>query len=180
MSYIILERTYDEPLPVPLSHTAWDNFNDQFDRCLEMREIHWVQSLISRDGRRSLCLFEAPYADAVREACRESRAPFDQVWRAEIWMGTLVNPKLVCDSVIAAEATYRFPMTKELWDQGVQRARACAIELEVQRLFTLMSAKRQQSICLFNAASAETVRSFYRRVGIPFDLVWRADVLAAQ
>ena len=68
-------------------------------------------------------------------------------------------------------------MTKEVWDIASQKALSCYRELEVRRLFSLMSADGKQSICLFEASSADAVRSIYRKVGILFKQVWRSQLI---
>jgi hypothetical protein len=85
MSLTILERSYSPPLPTPVTDDAWMQFNHVLDGCLEARDIHWQFSLVAAAGDRSLCLFEVPYAELVREACRESCMPFQRVWPVEMW-----------------------------------------------------------------------------------------------
>ncbi|HEY9728347.1 MAG TPA: nickel-binding protein [Chroococcales cyanobacterium] len=71
-------------------------------------------------------------------------------------------------------------ITKEVWDITSQKAQPCYRELEVRRLFSLMSADGKQSICLFEASSADALRSVYRKVGLPFKQVWRSQLIAHQ
>lgn len=177
MVRVILERSFNTPLPMPMTYEVWEEMHQQVDSCLHLRGISWIRSLISQDGHRCICELEAPYADAVREACRESGTPFEGVWRAEIWSGEEPDTTLSCKSPVTAEIMYEPPMTKELWDIASQKAQSCFRELEVQRLFSLMSPDGKQSICLFEASSADSVRSLYRKVGIPFKQIWRSQLI---
>ncbi len=177
MVRVILERSFNTPLLMPMTYERWGEMHQQVDSCLHSRGVSWIRSLISKDGRRSIYEFEAPDVDAVREACRESGTAFERVWRAEILPGEEPNTTLSCKSLIAAEVRYEPPMTKEVWDIASQKALPCYRELEVRRFFSFMSPDGQQSICLFEASSAEAVRSVYRKVGIPFKQIWRSQLL---
>ncbi|HEY9600880.1 MAG TPA: nickel-binding protein [Allocoleopsis sp.] len=177
MVRVILERSFNTPLPMPMTYEAWKDMHQQVDSCLYLRGVSWIRSLISKDGCRCICEFEAPHADAVQEACRESGTAFERVWRAEILPGAESDTTLSCQSPIAAEVRYDPPMTKEVWDIASQKALPCYRELEVRRFFSFMSPDGKQSICLFEASSADAVRSVYRKVGIPFKQIWRSQLI---
>ncbi len=57
----------------------------RLDRCLELRGARWMRSYITPDGRRSLCEFEAPDGESVREAFRTAGLPFDRAWIADMY-----------------------------------------------------------------------------------------------
>jgi hypothetical protein len=48
--------------------------------CFETHRVHHTHSFFSRDGKRMLCFYEAPDAEAVRVAQREAAMPADGVW----------------------------------------------------------------------------------------------------
>jgi hypothetical protein len=48
--------------------------------CFETHRVHHTHSFFSRDGKRMLCFYEAPDAEAVRVAQREAAMPADAVW----------------------------------------------------------------------------------------------------
>jgi hypothetical protein len=56
--------------------------------CLETHRVHPTHSYLSLDGRRMLCFYEAPDAEAVRASQREADMPVDGVWA-----GTRIVPK---------------------------------------------------------------------------------------
>jgi Nickel responsive protein SCO4226-like len=41
--------------------------------------VHWVNSFLSGDKRKTYCLYEAPSADAIREAARRASIPADAI-----------------------------------------------------------------------------------------------------
>lgn len=56
--------------------------DDGLNHCLAEREIRWLYSYLSPDGTRSICCFEAPDAESVRESYRRSQQPFERIWPA--------------------------------------------------------------------------------------------------
>jgi hypothetical protein len=52
--------------------------------CLQSHRVRFLQSLVSLDRRRMLCLYAAPDAEAVRHAQRGAGLPFEQIWTAMI------------------------------------------------------------------------------------------------
>jgi hypothetical protein len=57
----------------------------RIERCLALRNARWVRSYYTADGRRSICQFEAPDAETVREAFRAAGHPFERAWVAQMW-----------------------------------------------------------------------------------------------
>jgi hypothetical protein len=56
--------------------------------CFETHRVHHTHSFFARDGKRMLCFYEAPDAEAVRVAQREAAMPADAVWACS----TIVPP----------------------------------------------------------------------------------------
>ncbi|MBF2046993.1 MAG: DUF4242 domain-containing protein [Elainella sp. C42_A2020_010] len=44
----------------------------------------WYESFVAIDNTRSICKFEAPHAELVRDACRQTGLTYDQIWRVKI------------------------------------------------------------------------------------------------
>ena len=53
--------------------------------CIKERDITWVASHLSADGRRSVCVFEAADAERIRVANRTAGLPFTAVWPAKLF-----------------------------------------------------------------------------------------------
>jgi hypothetical protein len=48
--------------------------------CLEAHDSRFLHSYVSADGRRTICVFEAPDAESVRSVQRRLGMPFDAAW----------------------------------------------------------------------------------------------------
>ena len=64
---------------------TWFEMARRIDKCLALRGARWMRSYVSTDGRRSVCEFEAPDAESVREAFRTAGQPFDRAWVVNLW-----------------------------------------------------------------------------------------------
>jgi hypothetical protein len=42
-------------------------------------EVNWLYSFLSADRRKTYCLYEAPSAEAIREAARRAHVPADGI-----------------------------------------------------------------------------------------------------
>ncbi|ASC70129.1 hypothetical protein XM38_010590 [Halomicronema hongdechloris C2206] len=80
MVRLVLETTYDPPF----TETDWDSANQRLFPCLELHNVRWIRSLVSGDRTRSICEFEAPDAESVRQSYRQAQVPFGRIWAAEL------------------------------------------------------------------------------------------------
>lgn len=83
MELVIVERVFDEPLTAEAVATM------QRDgaACYRLRRVKHLQTYLSKDGRRSICAYEAPDAATVREASEEQGVPYTRVWTADAFPG---------------------------------------------------------------------------------------------
>jgi len=73
MALFVIERHYAEQLQVtPDSARLVGQINDDVG-------VHWLFSFLSADKRKTYCLYEAPNADAIREAARRANLPADVI-----------------------------------------------------------------------------------------------------
>lgn len=79
MPIYMCERTFSPPLTVE----AFGEGGKVLAPCLEARSVKWLASHLATDGSRSVCMFEAEDAEAVRDANRTAGLPFDRVWAAQ-------------------------------------------------------------------------------------------------
>lgn len=83
MSYVVLEREFPEPLtPEDVRKMAASM------QCLELYRVKPVCSYLMPDGKRMLCVFEAPDAEALRSVGRSNSFPPDCI----VWASTLHTP----------------------------------------------------------------------------------------
>ena len=82
MDYVVLEREFPEPLtPEDVTRLAAET------QCLELYRVKPVRSYLMPDGRRMVCIFQAPDAEALRAVARSNDFP-----SAIIWSSTLHTP----------------------------------------------------------------------------------------
>jgi hypothetical protein len=79
MPHVIVEYAFDPPA----TEEEFDRMATQLDPCLEARGARWLQSFLALDRRNRICVFDAPDAEAVRQAYRTAKVGFVRAWAAE-------------------------------------------------------------------------------------------------
>jgi hypothetical protein len=78
---IILEQRFEgRPFDV-------ERFNAAQQRnapCLRVHGVQHTVSYVTRDGLRLICVFDAPDAEAVRQAARQLGYQYESVWPATV------------------------------------------------------------------------------------------------
>jgi hypothetical protein len=73
MPIFLIERNFAEQLEVnPEIARALNAINDDAG-------VEWLISFLSADKKKTYCLYEAPSAEAIREAARQAGLPADSV-----------------------------------------------------------------------------------------------------
>lgn len=80
MALVLVENSWEPPI----DRETLLRGDEGLHACLQEREVRWVRSYLSADGRQSLCHFEAPDADSVREAYRRSELSVGKIWSADL------------------------------------------------------------------------------------------------
>lgn len=73
MALFVIERSFAEQLQLS---------NDTARLIAEVNSdvgVHWLFSFLSADKKKTYCLYEAPSAEAVREAARRASLPADAI-----------------------------------------------------------------------------------------------------
>ena len=83
MKLVIVERVYDPPMTLAevleaRRQTAW---------CMQTHRVRPLESMLSTDGRRGICVFEAPDLESVRMANRLAKLPVERIWSATLFKG---------------------------------------------------------------------------------------------
>ena len=89
MALFMIERNFAEQLNVT---------PDQLKAVGEINAavgVKWLYSFLSADKRKTYCLYEAPFADAIRRAAQRAGMPADAV----VEMGAMVLPDGTAASV---------------------------------------------------------------------------------
>lgn len=73
MPVFMIERNFAEQLSVtPEGAAAINEINDE-------ESVRWLISFLSLDKKKTFCLYEAPSAEAIREAARRAGIPADAI-----------------------------------------------------------------------------------------------------
>ena len=73
MPVFMIERTFSDRLQVsPEAASNVKLINDELG-------VQWLISFLSADKKKTYCLYEAPNAEAIREAARRANIPADVV-----------------------------------------------------------------------------------------------------
>ncbi len=83
MEHIVLERRFEKPLtPDDVRRMASEM------TCLELYRVKPIRSYLMPDGKRLVCVFQAPDAEALRAVGRANRFPDNAV----VWPSTVHVP----------------------------------------------------------------------------------------
>ncbi len=73
MALYLIERNFAERIDI-------DEINHEGIRLVnEDIGVHWIYSFLSADRKKSYCLYEAPNAEAIREAAARAGMPADVI-----------------------------------------------------------------------------------------------------
>ena len=105
MPLVIVERSFDTPqtfaeLQCKEARISW---------CLETHRVRFVRSLFARDGRRVVCVYEAPDVEAVRTIQRTADLPAEHIWPA--------TP--VIDAMVDAPSGYVLAVAQRALPEGI-------------------------------------------------------------
>ena len=81
MARVMAEQVFTEPL----NDERAAEHAKKLDPCLELRRGTWRRTSLAIDRLRMVCEFEAPDAEAVREAFRNAGIRFERVWTADVY-----------------------------------------------------------------------------------------------
>jgi hypothetical protein len=73
VEWIVVEREFPEPL-------TEDRVRQMGTQCFDLYRITPVRSYLAPDGKRMVCIFRAPDAEAVRTILRMRESPPGIVW----------------------------------------------------------------------------------------------------
>ena len=73
MARFIIERNFADKLEMTKSDA------DRIQRINDDAGVKWIFSFLSADKKKTYCLYEAPSAEAIREAARRAKIPADVI-----------------------------------------------------------------------------------------------------
>jgi len=88
----IVERTFPEGLNVPLNREGVGHV-DGVVSTNAREHVTWIQSYVSKDGRKTFCVYDAPSEDAIRKVARANGLPVDRITEVRILSPYFYTPK---------------------------------------------------------------------------------------
>jgi hypothetical protein len=88
MPIFLIERNFAEQLQVTAEGAA------EIKQINDEESVRWLISFLSVDKKKTFCLYEAPSAEAIREAARRAGIPADEIIElgAEVVPSGNINP----------------------------------------------------------------------------------------
>lgn len=171
MPRIVVERVFSEPVVIPaLKIAARDP-----DGCLARHQAEYLYGYLAPDLRRMICFYEAPDAESVRIANRQSGMPFERAYAATVHEPPRTSAGgvgLDSGTDVLVERTFAQPVTfaevQALEDAGAW----CLDQHGVAFVRTYFANDRRRMLCRYRAPDAESVRITNRRLDLPFDAAW--------
>jgi Protein of unknown function (DUF4242) len=175
MSLIISENSAEQPITKEMFYTAQRHLTP----CLQVRDAKWRYSLLSSDGSRWICTYQAPDAQAVRDAYRRG----GYVAR-RAWAGDLIQPKpqrsiAATGLRIVLEGTEAY-LDEDSLNQTKDEMLRWSAEYGIEWICSYLSYDRTQLLSELIAPDLESVREMQQRLKIPDDRLWSAQVLSPE
>lgn len=182
MVHVVVTRNHDGLLMLAKSDQQWSARYLSSCDCFQVRGTQWLRTYLSEDGMRSMCEYEAPFAQMVRDAFRETRMTFDRIWKANIEMiyaapvHASAMPSLFLKPIIAE---IDIPQISSL-DTWVAMKQIMQTRLErqgIQQLWTIASTDGRQEIWGFDASCPNAIDLIHQAIDLPLKNVWRSQLL---
>lgn len=135
MGFAVTEMAFSPPLSTPITYDHWMEITQSLGECVESRQIQWLCSLVSVQGDRSLCVYQVPYTDAVREAYREAGMPFQQAWQADLWVDYDPASLPQGDTLIMVDVIMRFQLRRQRMSLTSNGQRTVSMKCRLNILF---------------------------------------------
>jgi hypothetical protein len=182
MPEIVMVQQFDRPLTAADIHAT----GARLEWCLKLYGVAPRMHYLARDGRRCVCVFGAPDAEAMRNVLRTGRThePLG-LWSATVHSGPAdgadpsAPPPEPRGTLAVVERSFPEPVTFEGIDADEKRSAFCFDAHRVRFVRSYFSFGRRNMICLYAAPDAEAARAANAQAGLPFDTVWPAQIVAA-
>lgn len=74
----VVERTFPDGLNIPINEVGKDIcLNVVSNNAEDM--VTWVHSYVTKDKKKTFCIYDAPSADAIRRAAKINKLPVDNI-----------------------------------------------------------------------------------------------------
>ena len=155
--------------------------------CFEQYRVDYHATYLSADGRRTVCIFDAPDAEALRLVSRALGTSEGTVWSAAFHVPSTVVPShggTACAArpgleTVVVERQFRNPVTIAELEAIPERANWCLETHRVRYLGSYVARHGRRMLCFYEAPDAEAVRIAQREAAMPADAVWACSSITA-
>jgi len=173
MEQVVAETEFGESTSSERVHQAYTSLA----QCREQNRIEHRHTYLAADGRRMLCIFAAPDAEAVRRMSRIANFP-SRVWTASVIAAPASPDAETLPELVIVERAFAAPVTYEEVAGPEERGVWCLEVNRVRYLRSYFSLDRRRMVCLYRAPDAEAVRRVQKQIDAHFDVAWTARELA--
>ena len=83
MPRYIVERTFPDGLAIPMTAQGAEVCLTVVGNNLQ-DNVTWIQSYVTKDKKKTFCIYEAPSPDAIRKAAKTSGLPVDEITQVDM------------------------------------------------------------------------------------------------
>lgn len=83
MPRFVVERTFPDGLAIPVTEEGAQICQTVVDNNMK-KEVTWVHSYVSRDKKKTFCIYDAPSAEAIRQAAQRNHLPVDRITEVRV------------------------------------------------------------------------------------------------
>jgi hypothetical protein len=177
MVSVIIEQSYDKPIDLDAIFAGAGAMRWCLDTCRASAHFHALTS----EGLNSVCVYEAPDAEALRNVERTSGVREAQrIWAATVHPGPGDDPDKR-PALEAGEAT--FGIVERCFSEPIEFDSAQAVENSNASCFVLhrvrfirsyLALDKRKMLCLYAAPDLESIRTANRMTGLPCEEVYLA------
>ena len=174
MAAVAMERTHRKALSIDVLR----DLDRQARGCLDVHRCNPIFQSITQDGLDSMCIYDAPDAEAMRRAATELDAdPAPRIWGATSHFpaGEAENAR---HQLLQGEATFALvdrsfedPIGPAAFQAMFDAKFSCMTIHRVRFVGSFLSLDRRRMACIYAAPDLEAVRSAVKISGLPFDSV---------
>jgi len=176
LELVLVERRFEQPV----------EFGDikslavAGSQCFEAYDVRFLKTFFSRDGRRMLCLYEAPDAEAVRIAENQAKVPYECAWTCTNLRTDQPLNETVDGECVVAESLFSEKITPEFVTLARQQSQWCFELHRAEYVESYLRSDGLRMVCIFRAPDAEAVRRASQQGGLPYKEIWTASVHLAD
>jgi Protein of unknown function (DUF4242) len=175
MPLIVSENSAEQPLTESMFYTA----QQELKPCLEIRDVQWRYSLLSSDRQRWICTYDAPDAQAVRDAYRRGGYVAIRAWTGDLIQPEHQPPISDAGLRIVLEEADSYLSEEELSKTKNEMLRWKA-EYGIEWICSYLSSDRTRLISELTAPDLEPIRVVQQTLKIPNERIWSAQVLSPE